>query len=752
MELTVASTSDDDVYALAESEAMPVVVAAPAAVTTASTAAPTPSAATPAPEPAAPAAPAGAPTAKRGLLGRFGRKPAPAEANGKAAGKDGASEATLSAKEAAQKDPNAPKAPSLRRKKKAGSSLRFEAPAWLVSVVIHAAIISALAVAGLTPEARKVIKSLNASMVDTSISKQQAEELVHVYADPSNAPRDQATAEITSGASAGGGGVGLGTGTGPASATPRVGVSTNVGERTSLPGAGAGGIPKLSGLSMLGGGGSFIARDLSAAGGGSGMIAGDVTYETKDVGQALDQLAREILRHLQRHKLTVVWLFDESGSMKDDQQAIRDKFSRVSSELKVNTDDDKKTAGALQHVVVGFGDGLHVEQGKPTGDIDAIGNAIKKLKVDETGTENTMQALTAVVNQYSKQISKDRRLLVVLVTDESGDDGSYVEEARQALVSRGIPLYVIGRQSLFGYDRAHLLYIDPLTKDHYWPAIRRGPETAGVEVLHFDGLHERWDEQPSGFAPYELARLAKDSSGIYFLLPSEENMRVRQREKAYSIQVLKEYVPDYESRQAYLARREKSELRRTMSSIIEETKGYPYRRHYPIDLAPLGEAIQAELPIVEQRLSNLITIEKRLRSLEKSRDREPEKRWQANYDLMLAQIVVSQIKAYEYRACLIEMVKLGQKGQLKPSKMPIPNELTVEWVIDHSQDRKAPKAETEKKYAEAKRLLDLVISRHPKTPWADLAQDEFARGFGCQRNEWHHSPRYDERAKLVPKY
>ncbi len=123
----------------------------------------------------------------------------------------------------------------------------------------------------------------------------------------------------------------------------------------------------------------------------------------------------------------------------------------------------------------------------------------------------------------------------MLVTDESGDDGDYVEEAHQAVVSQRVPIYVIGRQSLFGYEPAHLQYVDPVTKDVYWPTIRRGPETADVELLQWDGLHDRWDEQPSGFAPYELARLAKDSGGIYFLLPSEENMRVRQREKAYSI-------------------------------------------------------------------------------------------------------------------------------------------------------------------------------------------------------------------------
>jgi hypothetical protein len=637
-----------------------------------------------------------------------------------------------------KKAPAEPAGPRLTRRKRKVNTLKFQAPAWLVSLLIHVGVIGTLAVAGLSPEVQKAVKNLNASMVPVDTSISQAEELVHVYAEPSNSPRDMATATITVG----------GVGTGPPSATPTVGVSTNVGERTSLPSIKS--IPKLSGLAMLPSGGS-IARDLSASNGGGGMIAGDVTYESKDVGQALDQIAREVLRHLEKHKLTVVWLFDESGSMKDDQQAIKDKFSRISTELKVNVDESRKSANALTHVIVGFGDAMHVEQAKPTADIDLIGKAIDRLKVDETGTENTLQAIPSVVNMYGK-MPKDRRMLIVLVTDESGDDGTYVEEARTALVSRGIPLYVIGRQSLFGYDRAHLLYVDPVTKDQYWPTIKRGPESAGPESLQYDGLHDRWDEQPSGFAPYELARLAKDSGGIYFLLPSEENMRVRQREKAYSIQFLKEYVPGYEARAVYEARRNKSELHRTMFQIIEETKSYGYRRHFPIEYGPLEEAILAEVPIAQKRLVSLLSIEKRLRSLEKLRDRDPDKRFQAHYDLMLAQIVAYQVKGYEYLACIDEMVALAKKGQLKPKTMPVPGQLQVEWQIDHSTDHKAPKHETEKKYAEAKRLLELVIKRHPKTPWADLAQDEINRGFGCQRNEWHHSPQYDERAKLVPKY
>ena len=338
--------------------------------------------------------------------------------------------------------------------------------------------------------------------------------------------------------------------------------------------------------------------------------------------------------------------------------------------------------------------------------------------------------------------------MIVLVTDESGDDGSYVEEAHQAVVelSRCRSTSSAGSRSS-ATSAPHLRYVDPVTKDVYWPTIRRGPETADVECLQWDGLHNRWDEQASGFAPYELARLAKDSGGIYFLLPSEENMRVRRQEKAYSMATLKEYVPDYDSRLEYVERRNRSEFRRTLYDVIQVTKDFPFRWRFPImpaDLIPVAN--EAGMAATE-RLKVLLAIQNRLEGLQKLRDREPSKRWQAHYDLMLAQIVTYQVKAYEYRACLAEMVKTLPK----PKKMPTPN-LMVEWDLHHSQTPKAPKEETAKKYAEAEKLLRLVIERHPNTPWAHLAQDELNRGLSVGRTEWTHSPKYYDRNKLVPKY
>ncbi|MEA2630035.1 MAG: hypothetical protein QOE66_254, partial [Chloroflexota bacterium] len=405
------------------------------------------------PEPAPP--PTHAPT-----TGPAPTPDAPETANGGPSAPAPASAAADSAKEGAK--PAVPETKAARAKKRRRRRvLRREAPAWAVSLVVHVVVLTFLGLATFSGEVQKVVANINSALVANPTG---ADEMVHIYADPSDTPRDQAvgSAGSSTGSEQGGGGSMGGIGSGPPSATPRVaGVGRGIGEKSSLPGVKV--VANVSGLGML-----PSTAKLGIDLGGGGMIGGDVTYETSDVGVALDQLAREILRHLSQHKLTVVWLFDESESMKDDQRAIREKFDRVASELKVNAEGvAKKSASSvpLTHAIVGFGDGLHYELEKPTPNVDLIGEAIDHLKIDDTGTENTMHALQEVINHYSVLIKKDRRLLIVLVTDESGDDGSYVEEAHQAVIEHKVPVYVIGRQSLFGYERAHLRYIDPVTKD-----------------------------------------------------------------------------------------------------------------------------------------------------------------------------------------------------------------------------------------------------------------------------------------------
>ncbi len=680
---------------------------------------------------------------------------------GASAGTTGAGETSATGEPGSvPKAPAEPKVKKLRlRKRRRKVRLLYLMQAWSVSLVVHVAILSALAAATFSSsDPLKKIIQLDSALASHRNGEQ--EELL-IYADPDNIKRDQAIGDEHAsdpgepqmvmlndgggddGEDGGGTIVAGGMGTGRPTATPRVRGARKgkINEGSSLPGV------KIDGLSRspL----NLLPVEPAADLGGGGKIAGDPFFDVKEIGVALDQLAREILRHLKDHRITVVWVFDESISMQDDQKTIVEKFDRVSNELKQNIDPSKKAAGALNHAIVGFGQGLDYMLEKPRDDIELIGRAIKKLRIDSTGVENTMTTIRLVAEHYSTMLrkDKDRKILMVLVTDESGDDGSDVEEARQALRRNHIPLYVIGRQSLFGYPFAHHRYEDPVTHDVYHPLIHRGPETADLELYQWDGLYDRWDEQPSGFAPYELARLTHESGGVYFILPSEEFMRIRHREQAYSITQLREYRPEYDNRMTYMEKRNASPLRLTLHAIVGEGKDFLYRRDFPIEHPALVQAAMVEGQKATLKLNYLLKIQDRLEALRKDRDRESERRWQAHYDLMLAQTVAFEVKAYEYRALMASIVNKPPTPKSSPGA-----DLMITWVVDHAREPLAPRDQTAKKYAEAKRLLEQVIASHPKTPWADLAKDTLDRGFSVKFNEWHHNPKYHDRFQYVPKY
>ncbi|MDG3007780.1 VWA domain-containing protein [Paludisphaera mucosa] len=643
----------------------------------------------------------------------------------------------------------APRVRKLQPRRRRRVRLKHILPAWSVSLVVHLVIFTALGAAtfsGGPPEARPIDFDSALGGADRAVEE------LPILDDPTDARPDRLEDRLQVAATA------------PAAETLAADERPDIGSVVMGGGAAPSATPSVRASAAKGGAeGRFLAveglkgRNISSFSNVppalgldvsvSGQVGGDPTFGVTEIGEALNQLTREILRHLNDHKLTVVWLFDESASMRDDQRVILEKFDRVSSELAKVVDPDKKAGGALNHAIVGFGKKLDLILDKPTLDVEEVRRAIKRLPVDSSGEEATMAAILNSVNHYSGLVAKDRKLILVLVTDESGDDGDDVEPALEALKKTKTALYVIGRQAVFGHAYAHHKYVDPVTKDVYYPTIRRGPESADVECYQWDGLYGRWDEQPSGFGPWELARLTKESGGIYFLLPSEEFMRIRQREKTYTIEVLKEYMPEYVPRATYLLRRDESDLRRNLFGLVAETRDVSYRREFPIDPDGLREAALEQIPIASERLTRLLDIQKRLESLKKHREREPERRWRAHYDLMLAQTVAFQVKTFEYRAL---MENLAAKPQ-PPTKQSTPD-VTIVFVVDHSSKPLAPESVTAKKYADARRLLDDVVAEYPDTPWSDLAKDTLGRGFSVVLNQWEHSPKYGERSQYVPKY
>ena len=192
--------------------------------------------------------------------------------------------------------------PKLRRRRRGRIRLRYLMQAWGVSLIVHAAILSALAAA--TFSSRDVIKKI--VNFDSALASSGGElEPLPIYADPDNIPRKDAIGDEhaeTSGETAplvmadgdeggdnGGGGVIVaGAGAGRPSNTPRVrGIAKGqINEGSSLPGVR---------LNSLGGSPlAFLPAAPAADLSGGGKIAGDPIFDVKEIGVALDQLARDL--------------------------------------------------------------------------------------------------------------------------------------------------------------------------------------------------------------------------------------------------------------------------------------------------------------------------------------------------------------------------------------------------------------------------------------------------------------------------
>ena len=418
-------------------------------------------------------------------------------------------------------------------------------------------------------------------------------------------------------------------------------------------------------------------------------IKGEETAVVDDHQAVVDRLTREILRMLSKGKVMLVWLFDESLSMKDDQADISNRFDKIYTELDLS---GKAQGNALQTAILSYGKELHV-QTEPTSDIEKIRAAIDSIPVDESGEEWPCKYVIEVGKRFEKYFSSaDRTVALVLVTDESGEraegdrkeaDGFYVEESVSKAQDIRMPIYVIGRQAVFGYPYAHLTYTDPETGDRYHPRITRGPEAAGLECLQTEGLHVRWDAQSSGFGPYELVRLARDSGGIYFMLPTPD---LQVRETKFDPLDMKEYVPEYGQRRDYNQARDSSILRRAVHQVINTAGDMRVNLSFSIDPNQMRpQAARAQVQAKKNRdLLEAAAAYLDAEEVKYARDREPSQRWRAHYDLLRGQILAYRVKLFEYEYFLQSFAANPRKPEHEPDP-----DYVVAWHL-----RPAPHADT----------------------------------------------------------
>ncbi|WP_145057446.1 vWA domain-containing protein [Lignipirellula cremea] len=463
---------------------------------------------------------------------------------------------------------------------------------------------------------------------------------------------------------------------------------------------------------------------------------GDPHAVVGDYDQALDRITEELLLMLADQKVLVVWCFDQSQSMKDDQQAIRARIERIYEELGVRRE---ARDGGLTTGVTSFGAGFWLHTKKPTSDIDLIRAAIDEVPNDPSGEEMLCQAVGRAIEIHAPiAVKEERRIAMIVVTDESGNrqnNDQYLEQAVAYAKAANARVYVLGREAVFGYPYAHQRWLHPQTGREHWLQIDRGPETALIETLQTDGFVKRTDAHPSGFGPYEQCRLARETGGIFFMLPGLEVDIVRGENREYELQAMRAYRPDLRSRPELLAAMTDNPLQQVLTRIVQDLNPYrpdaaevmQVRMTFSAQLDRLSKELLAEQANAGQYLGYLDAAAKTLEKARYYRD-QAAPRQQANYDLMYAQVLAYTARRYEYMAALDHFIRHP------PTDVPYekPGFLRLRgWQVD--TDPEIVGGEVTQDYIDrSTKMFEQIRIDHAGTPWAARAEWELQRGFGVK--------------------
>ncbi len=509
-------------------------------------------------------------------------------------------------------------------------------------------------------------------------------------------------------------------------------------------------------------GANMLGNDL-----GESEIKGEPGAVVEGYGAAMSRLTQELIRLMRQQKVHVVWLFDESDSMKDDREEIRQQFHKVYEELKIAQKQDKKLQAkdhTLLTTILSYGSGIHTQTPRPTPDIPTIQKAIDQVPVDTTGEENLFQSVMAVCDKYGPAANKQRRkLVIVILTDEAGDDGVNVEETIAKVKQYKCPVYLMGREAIFGYPYARQLWRDPKYNLPHWIRVHRGPETAFPEALQFDGLHSRWDAFSSGFGCYEEVRLARESGGIYFMLPGdEENLTGpgAHLNRKFEFLAMKQYQPLLLSRREYDAARKKSKFRTTIAEVIAVLNPLVDKK---LEMREIWYAFEPE-KFRPQGLENaskalrafgmLNEAVKRLESIKSLRDKEDSMRWRAAYDLCYAQCLAYRVRLFQFMLAIDSHIKNPPKP-MNPKSNRWNVRRTKKMLEPDEKQIKATKVdmkELNKQLELAKAQFNYVKKKHPGTPWAQRANWDLNQGFGMYFQDVFRDPKYDDLKIKVPKF
>lgn len=496
-------------------------------------------------------------------------------------------------------------------------------------------------------------------------------------------------------------------------------------------------------------------------------VKGSVGNSVKAASGAVDRITQEILMSMRERETVVVWMFDQSASLMRQREEILSRLDRIYEELGILEASGHKSFATggdqpLLTQVYAFGSKIKRLIPDPTDSLTTIKNSIQSIERDTTGIENVMNAVITAAKHHTsfRKINRatgqpDKNVMIIVVSDEAGDDVGRIDEAAQICTKYQMPVYVVGVPAPFGRAETQVKWVDPdpaFDQSPQWAPVSQGPESIMPERLRLDstGTFDDLNMIDSGFGPFHLTRLCYETGGIYFAVHPNRNTsrRVRKREtKSYSASlqhffdpsVMRRYKPDYVSNQTYLTRLKDNGARDALvKAAMYTTTGAlesPVLRFEKLNEARFVATVnraQQTAAIVEPQVNRLYEM---LKVGEKDRPDELSLRWQAGFDLAMGRAIAAKVRAGSYNS-MLALIKTKLKFD-SPRNAKTPKNNT--WLLVPADVVETGSQDT-KLLAKAQMYLNRVIEDHPDTPWAMLAARELETPIGWKWNQSYTQP------------
>ena len=458
---------------------------------------------------------------------------------------------------------------------------------------------------------------------------------------------------------------------------------------------------------------------------------------------AIDRLSLEIARSLEDAPTTVCWVFDQSVSLAGQRQEIASRLKRVFREL--SHDSEGEVPAGLTNLVLAYGQRFQFIVNKPTRVSGEVVEAIQGIEVDNSGVEKTFTAIRAAAERLNatRRVGRSNGMIVVF-TDEVGDDQSLADQVATICRRLGVSVCVVGVPAPFGQRFIEMKYVefDPTYASvEDWAVVEQGPETLFPEAIHISDKSFSNEAIDSGFGPFSLSKLCYQTGGVYIAVHANRNLRGRVPDRAtapmssriryfFDPELLRDYQPDYVSATKLRQKVASNAAKQSLVTAAAATNLKPmlspetvFPKKSEGELANLLSLAQRSAAVLQPRVDAIYG--QLLRGLP-DRESIEEERWKAGFDLAMGRILAMKVRTDAYNLMLAR-AKFGMQFQRPKSDT---------WVLRPS-DVVNVGSRTEKFAEQAHEYLRRVIEDHPGTPWAFLAKRELGQPLGYAWDEIH---------------